>query len=815
MMLFASTRKSAHLPVVELAFTAVLLTSFTINHQMVYGEETPANSHNASAAEESVSPSELNEASSVHGSANKANSEKASPSALPSHSATTTEKASDSKSAEKTIASDTAAPEDKNLTEATPKAAEEKKEQKKTEASPKNDEATKSDDAAKASETAKEEDTAKKPKVAGEPLAPGMMQLLKEEILAGVKKRGTMENLAKFQSYAIGRVNASAGRYTGSELTGNCRLSWYDFMMRHLIDAPAAAERFTRELHTAVCDEREGLPKALSIIAVKMDAGNRKPRQFGAVTSPEQAMEIIEQALTEAQVDFNASLSPLSKSELRELQNNLVPVLCTQNQVGHTLNDRGTGRRLCDLLEKMDRVSLHSAAEALSPISDPQLLEQLKSLHYNGNVQVPGVTGRVLARIETQSGVILVGGKEKNTYQLDQMRDVAAIIDLGGGDTFIEGTVGLDRPVLVIIDLGENNVYRGVKPGIQGAAVLGVSMLVNVGGNNVYEAKDVAQGSCLAGVGILIDYGSNNRYRGVRRVQGQALGGIGILIGRGGKNDYHAAMWAQGFGNPLGFGLLDNVVGNNHYYCGGMWRDSYPETPGCEGWGQGVGAGIRQVADGGIGVILDNGGENTYEFDYLSHGGGYWCGIGFARDFGGNTKRLITRTAYDGGPRTQPKFQRFGCGWGCHYSVGFCFDDSGDDVYEGTIMGSGMAWDCSLGALCDFGGNDHYTATGGLTQGTGGQMGFGILFDYNGNDVYEGYGQGYASPSMTYHDQNSCGGNFAFLIDYGGKDKYGCDADNNSYIKRGCTGGFLIDRPRQEEIDATAAKPATDKTNGL
>ena len=117
---------------------------------------------------------------------------------------------------------------------------------------------------------------------------------------------------------------------------------------------------------------------------------------------------------------------------------------------------------------------------------------------------------------------------------------------------------------------------------------------MTLGDNNIYDAQDVAQGSALAGVGIQIDYGSNNRYRGIRRVQGQALGGIGILIGRGGHNDYHAALWAQGMGAPLGFGLLDNVKGNNHYYCGGMWRNSYyPETPGYEGWGQGVGAGLR------------------------------------------------------------------------------------------------------------------------------------------------------------------------------------------------------------------------------
>ena len=322
-------------------------------------------------------------------------------------------------------------------------------------------------------------------------------------------------------------------------------------------------------------------------------------------------------------------------------------------------------------------------------------------------------------------------------------------------------------------------------------------MVVNAGGNNTYDALDVAQGSALAGVGIVIDYGPNNRYRGIRRVQGQALGGVGILIGRGGKNDYHAAMSAQGFGGPLGFGLLDNVTGNNHYYCGGMWRDSYPETPGYEGWGQGVGAGLRAVADGGVGVILDGGGENTYEFDYLSHGGGYWCGLGFARDFGGNTKRLISRTAYNGGPRTQPSFQRFGCGWGCHYAMGFLFEDAGDGVYEGTIMGTGMAWDCSMGVLCYFGnGHNEYKATGGSTQGTGAQMGFGILFDYKGDDVYEGYGQGYASPGISYHHLPECGGNFSFCIDYGGKDTYGCGAENNSYNQRGDAGGFLIDRPR-------------------
>jgi hypothetical protein len=350
---------------------------------------------------------------------------------------------------------------------------------------------------------------------------------------------------------------------------------------------------------------------------------------------------------------------------------------------------------------------------------------------------------------------------------------------------------------------------------VQGGAILGVSMLLNLEGGNRYEAQDVAQGSCLAGVGILLDYGGNNVYRGLRRVQGQALGGVGVLIGRGGRNDYHAAMWAQGLGAPLGFGLLEDLVGGDHYYLGGLYPNSYkPETPGYEGFGQGVGGGIRQTADGGIGVLLNGGGHNVYEFDYLAHGGGYWCGMGFARDFGGHSQRLIARKNFYGGERTEQSFQRFGCGWGCHYALGFCFDDRGDSTYEGTIMGSGMAWDCSVGVLCSFGGKDHYEATGGLTQGCGAQAGLGILFHYGGDTVYDGWTQGWADSGISYHHLPDCGGNFSFLVNYGGNSTFGCGAEQHCYMQRGAGGGFLIDRPRHNEGTVTAAKSGANGAEG-
>jgi hypothetical protein len=63
----------------------------------------------------------------------------------------------------------------------------------------------------------------------------------------------------------------------------------------------------------------------------------------------------------------------------------------------------------------------------------------------------------------------------------------------------------------------------------------------------------------------------------------------------------------------------------------------------------------------------------------------------------------------------------------------------------------------------------------------------------------------YASPGISYHSLPRCGGNFSFLIDYGGTDSYGCGVKNNSYNLRGSEGGFLIDRPLQEELDAKKA----------
>lgn len=632
----------------------------------------------------------------------------------------------------------------------------------------------------------------------GDPLAPAKMSMLEREIIAGLRARGVDGDFVRLGGYFASTLRNSAGAYSGSELTGNCRLSWYDLMLRNPLKAPAEAEQITRQWHQAVLSGAKGLPPLLAAIRRKLDLPNRPAAQTPEVDSPKKALEAVEEAIVAAKEAQAASLAKLNPSEVQELSVGLYPVFTSQNNVGHTLNDRGTGRRLCDLLERTDRDAMYQAAEAVLPLINKDFLAQLAKLPEEGNVPVPGVVGRVLRKIDTSAGAIIVGGRGRNGYDFEKMPDVACVIDLGGDDEYREGVASINHPVMVILDLAGSDVYRGSRPGIQGSAILGASLLVDCQGNDVYQGQDVCQGSCIGGVGMLVDFGGDDRYFGYRRAQATALAGLGMVLDYEGDDEYHAAMWGQGLGHPLGFALLDDAQGDDRYYCGGQWRDSYPETPGYEGWGQGVGAGIRQVANGGVGVFLDGEGDDVYEFDYIAHGGGYWCGVGMARDFGGNDQRIgATTKAYSGGARSETEFQRFGCGFGCHYALGFCFDDSGKDSYRGSIMNQGFGWDCAVGALCDFGGDDKYEANGNGTSahGQGAQDSFGVLLDWDGNDQYIGYGQGYANPGINYHTQPGCGGNFSFMVDYGGDDQYGCGAENNSYVQRGSAGGFLIDRP--------------------
>ncbi|MDR3233421.1 MAG: hypothetical protein LBT46_07145 [Planctomycetaceae bacterium] len=646
------------------------------------------------------------------------------------------------------------------------------------------------------------------------------VRLMYDEIINGLRARNITGKYEMWKNYARSTLKGTDGINTGSELDGRCRLSWYKKLYNDPIQSVIEVEEYSRELHDGLSGNHRGLAAVMPGIRKRMDVDERTDGgiKFPVCKTPLEALAAVKGCLLTAASAHSRAMSGFTQAEIKELSDNLVQTFAGKGCVnGHTIPARSVGRKHADIMDKMDRAAMYDAAEALIPLSNPALLALLDKLPANIGQPVM-LNGIKVQRLSTAAGDIIIGGQENNIYDLDSpaMRDVICVIDLGGNDTYREGTCNLDRPVFAIIDLHGNDTYTGSKPGIQGGSVLGVSILIDAEGDDTYNAVDLAQGSTIGGAGILIDLAGSDKYKALRRVQGHALFGLGMLIDKGGNDDYRAALWAQGFGAPHGFGVLENVEGNDHYYCGGLYLDSYPEHPGYDGWGQGVGAGIRQAANGGIGIILDGSGDDVYEVDYFGQGGGYWLGVGFARDFGGNDIRHgTTKTAYDGSKRQQQEWTRFANGFGCHYSLGYLFDDEGNDVYGGRIMGTGMAWDLSIGYLCDFNGSDKFTAPGGMTQGIGAEGSIGILYSYGGNDEFQGRNQAYAISTINYHSPSNCGGNFSFLINYGGTDTYGCGAKNNAYVQRGAPGGFLIDRPTEAEAagNSVALKAMIEKRN--
>ena len=599
------------------------------------------------------------------------------------------------------------------------------------------------------------------------------------------------------QAHIAKRLDDSAGPKHHFDTSANCRLRWIDTLLRNPLTVPAEAERFTRLLHTWAQDDERGLHRIVAGAADRLDVPKSRrawTKQQAEAAASKHGLERLTETLTALRAARGAAFSRVTPAEQTELAANLYTATTGTLRFGAVMEKRQPARRMCDLLEKVDRAALTDAAHLLVSLTDPKLLGELAK-EMPGTAQLAGAEGRLSAVVDSPAGKILVGSAEANVYHLDQLTGVAAIVDHGGNDTYLEGALSAERSVLVTIDLAGNDTYRATQPGAQGGAVLGISLLVDRRGNDHYEADDVAQGASLAGVGVLVDMAGDDTYRAKRRVQGSAMAGIGILIDRGGKDAYRGALLAQGVGAPLGFGLLDDLTGDDTFYAGGLYADPYDDSPGYDAMSQGVGCGPRGVANGGVGVLLDGTGNDVYECDYFSHGGGYWFAAGFARDFAGNDQRVgATRTVFDGSKRTEPRFLRYGIGYGCHYAIGVVIDDAGNDLWGGDMAGLGFAWDLSFGGTFDFSGADHYTAVGGAAQGEAANCGVAVLFDAAGNDKYEGATQGLSQPPTEKSDLSVGTGDFSFVVDLAGNDTYGSKVTNGGVHQRGTVEGVVIDR---------------------
>ncbi len=372
------------------------------------------------------------------------------------------------------------------------------------------------------------------------------------------------------------------------------------------------------------------------------------------------------------------------------------------------------------------------------------------------------------SRLETKTpkGLIVIGTKGKDEYSY--RTPPLLILDPGGDDTYRISGFPAGYPLNAIIDVAGNDKYISedtTSPGI-GGAVLGMSVVIDKSGDDIYDAKNVAQGCGIFGVGVVMDNNGQDKYRAKTFAQGSAAFGIGVLADSTGDDSLYCWMNSQGYGYTIGCGLCINYSGNDVYIA----DDSILFSPGQQtkdhnsSLSQGVGFGKRaDFVDGhswagGVGILCDVMGDDKYSAGLFAQGCGYWFALGMLLDGAGDDNYYSTW---------------YTLGSGAHFAIGYLDDFAGNDTYNATMnMSIGSGHDFTLGYLNERGGNDVYHAPG-LSLGGGNFQGIGIFHDWGGDDVYNtsggfnlGGARGLIQGARAYLYT------FGVFVDGGGKDTY-------------------------------------------
>lgn len=342
----------------------------------------------------------------------------------------------------------------------------------------------------------------------------------------------------------------------------------------------------------------------------------------------------------------------------------------------------------------------------------------------------------------------------------------SVVIDTFGKDSYVSDPALLQTPV---------NAFQGRKgadntPG-PGGALLGVSALIDLAGNDLYRTHRPGLGSGRLGVAALLDVAGDDRYDAYQDSEGFGMFGEGILEDQAGNDEYRGFLQVQGVGQTMGAGYLVDRAGGDTY----LAEDEVIDFPSAQSaqhntnMAQGAGNGRRgdyldsHSLAGGVGILYDAAGDDHYSCALFGQGVGYWEGVGMLWDTGGSDR-------YDGMWYVQ--------GASAHFAIGYLEDTAGDDAYNAPMnMAQGAGHDFSVGWLLDRAGNDTHKAPN-LSLGAGNANGIGIFADLAGDDRYESsgitLGKAAESPATGIRSRCPCLGVF---LDLGGNDTYPAATD--------------------------------------
>jgi len=423
------------------------------------------------------------------------------------------------------------------------------------------------------------------------------------------------------------------------------------------------------------------------------------------------------------------------------------------------------------LLPKLDAVDTGAIATAAAQLATA--VEAGKFARFAG-LSLPAV------EIDTKIGALVIHGSGDDTYMPGSKADGAALLlDLGGNDTYkvAVGATTSTTNISVAIDLAGKDDYGYVVvpatgDGVghrlpsdgagrystgftlshvqrQGGGTFGVGLLFDLGtDDDTYESLADSQGSGILGVGVLYDQGGDDTYDAETLSQGAAGWGIGLLLDGAGNDRYTTYNEAQGFGFTQGVGALVDSAGDDFYYadpgisticgadplmptlCGDAIYLNSQNAMANTSLTQGAGYGHRpddpsgvQLA-GGMGILRDLSGNDTYTTSVFGQATAFAMGTGMLLEGGGDD-------TYEGIWYVQ--------GSAAHTGLTYFNDAAGNDKYNPTFpvqaTSIGVGHDCSASVHYDEGGDDAYIGPG-LSMGSGNDNGVGIMVVSGGTDTF-------------------------------------------------------------------------------
>jgi hypothetical protein len=584
-----------------------------------------------------------------------------------------------------------------------------------------------------------------------------------ESFLYQVLKKGNLlEEYNRTASEISGRTSDVISYSLDGGKFNPFRLKEVNYILNNPMDLPLVSNKIVASLKE---EFSQNYSSFVGLIIESMDGLDiellKNEPENESILSVAEVLEAMMSALAEASKARVEALSNLTFKDIDNLYRSFSTI--DLNNIS-----KKEMEQIMEFAQKVDLPKLLKASIGIARILDCQLAKNRLSLEdYEFSLDWNVDRQANLIRIQTPDGKIFIGGEGNNVYR----EDALLIIDLGGDDIYLNNSGGSTKefPFSVLLDFSGNDLYMSPQNISQGSGFLGGGFLIDYAGNDRYISKMYSQGSGFMGIGVLADFGGHDEYSCKAYCQASGIFGIGLLAEASGNDKYFADIFSQGVGLTQGYGALIEAGGDDNYYAGGFIPDHRQPHKAFKSMSQGFGYGIRSDgvesgASGGIGIIADQEGDDTYIGDYFGQGSSYWYALGILSDKEGNDKYMAGR---------------YSQGAGIHQSAGILSDSHGDDeyfVHYGVSQGCG--YDLAIGFLLDNSGDDKYSG-GVISQGAGNGNGFGVLNDNGGKDEYNflepGQGSGHYLPFRNL-------GSLGVFVDTGGGEDFYHDGDKNNRI---------------------------------